>query len=174
MITEIMELLPEACPYFTVNNAVNYVNIINPLVSGVDEPRLLHNGIYKTLFKAGEGFNILSIGYMLPENFVMTELSTDTNENNPLISVFIQDSSSVNRIIEGFYAYGMYMYSENFEHVINKFVNPILTPTNVTTVFKLTAKFNYGVGNTNHPDKLNGRIFQIRPFVKIEHTLELT
>jgi hypothetical protein len=74
------------------------------------------------------------------------------------------------------------MYSENFEHVINKFVNPILTPTNVTTVFKLTAKFNYGVGNTNHPlvsminvpDKLNGRIFQIRPFVKIEHTLELT
>jgi|WetSurMetagenome_2_1015567.scaffolds.fasta_scaffold06083_11 hypothetical protein len=183
MITDILEISSDYCPSFTVDNTQSYVKVV-PVSGAVPFtlPYILKNGSGKYRFHPGEAINIISIGYIIPENFLKTEISSDALSGFLLLRVLIEKDNGDTYYIQGFED-GMSLPSENFESVINKFVNPIsLHGTSISSYFNLSLEFIMKASDSlyalismiNVPDKLNGRVFKIRPFVKVEHSWELS
>jgi hypothetical protein len=150
MILDVMTLDPRHSPYFTVNTAASKVSILNPVYDPIEYPVMINPGGLKT-FTRGDNFQILSVGYILPENFVMASFPADTlSLKIPRILFGLQEISSytVHYIPEMSAASGVGLPMENFESGCSIFVN---AKSVYDGPFKLFAKFVLDADTPDYP-----------------------
>lgn len=169
--------------HFTVNLAVDSVNLAS--FSGV--PEFLYAGNGGTLFALGDNFVVLSIGYFVPERFVLAEFGGTGNMPVATAQLFFYDNvTTVETEVGGLGDDGMIRVPfANYEMSVGTFVRPAQNrvediPSPVTNPFRLKMKFpitSMGltpqVSMINVPAALDGKDINVTPFVKILHNTKL-
>ena len=165
---------------FTVNTAVNSVDLDS--VTGNPEKMLAGAGV--GLLADGDCFEILSCGFIMPENFVLSQYSTAAGGTllQPVMFLNMEVPAGPVSPIEPFGNNGQQRIPfENYEMSIGSFVDPV--KLGVTGgAFQINCRFplevNIGdlpqVSMINVPAALNGEIFDVTPFIKIRHNFNLT
>lgn len=168
------------CSFFTVNNAVNSVdlNLVDP------GPLPLYAGNNKSKFQRGDCFVVISAGYFIPEGFriygyesagadlwsvPMIQLTALKSTGGPQIAIMNFGNLGLMRLPFPNYEFSIGTFTDTEEQNIN-------SPT-----FELTTIFPYWIAPDqpqismiNVPVALNGIVFRIVPFFKVLHNFDLT
>jgi len=154
-------------PYFTVNNAVNYVNC----KYDNNSTGLLQNANNDSLFLRLDHLTILSIGIVLPLNFSLWP----NFENKPLqVEINLRETITLNEmqllICDLPFA--------DYELSIGKFIE---LPYNIARSFELLMILSVKNGDNfqtismiNSPDSLNNLVFPVTCFAKIGHNFPIS
>jgi hypothetical protein len=178
-IIENLTLSLAKCPAFTVNNAVDFVTAVLP-----GGPQKLFNpGLNKNFLK-GDSFRILSLGLVFPESFTLWKDPALSDEALAylLVAPFGVTANELYfypNLPGGFF----YLPFENYETITDVFfdcrlainsVNPVRTLLNenfyLQCFFGVTA---LQVSMQGVPAAMNAKVFQLVPFVKIVHNVNL-
>lgn len=168
------------CPSFTVNVAVNSVNLIPPVVGNFYD---LSTGFDTTVtdskyFSNGECFNILSCGLIMPDSFVLTNYSHAVG-TLPVVLMYLQAEERVSGTSFDILQFGnsgtQRIPFENYEMSVGAFVDS--AKLGITESFKLKVSVPYTSGVADYPQvsmlnvpaAVDGNTFYVIPFVKIEH-----
>lgn len=174
-------LTPELndCASFVVNTAVNSVVVTPPALSD----KIFYSGNDGYKFEKGDNLIILSAGYFIPERFVLFGYqNAGINKNcTPQLFLQLKGSGGGTQVIWQFGSDGrLNLPFPNYEFSIGTFVDSIaLGMTDATFSIVGTLPFPGDVDRllismVDVPAALNGLTFQLIPFVKVLHTLELT
>jgi len=168
------------CAYFTVNNAVNSVDLNWP----INGPVILYAGENKSVFLRGDCFVVISAGYFVPEGFRIFGYEAVGADLYPVPLIqltALRSTGGAQIAIQNFGNDGrMRLPFPNYEFSIGTFTDTeeqgITSPT-----FQLTETFPYWVAPDqpqvsmiNVPAALNGVVFKVVPFFKILHNFTLT
>lgn len=172
-LIDVMMHLPGSQPNFTVDTSgVDFVTVTNPAL-----PVYVQNASGLNIFSAGDNFRLLSIGYIIPENFTIFGDSPIRFQITPYGTV--SGLTYYNPIWSGTY---QYLPMENFELVQDALFNCFDAYRTGFPAFNLTSEnFKLSVSNLvglrismlGVPTSLNGKTFYIKPFIKILHTINL-
>lgn len=165
------------CPSFVVNNAVNFVPVTMMAIE-----KEMYSGDSKRVFTNADAMIILSVGYFIPERFVLWNYENVAGEQltNPHIHLRLKENTGVFWDVDGFGSGGkMPLPFPNYEFSIGGFISPIdlgLTGTSFEIYCRFGADSNdrLQISMVDVPAALNGTTFYIVPFVKVLHTLSLT
>lgn len=162
-------------PYFVVNTAVNSVQVIPEPTN----PALMMSGNSKYRFRRGDCFTILSVGYFIPEQFVIYSMDETINFNSmPIIKLYSADGMGYVNLTQ-FGTDGEFKLPlPNAEISVGVFVDPEIAGLSTAT-FNLYSSFPYLVNSLqismiNVPAALNGVTVKITPFIKVLHNFQLT
>jgi hypothetical protein len=154
-------------PYFTVNNAVNYVNCkYDNNATG-----LLQDANNSSLFLKLDHLTIISLGIVLPLNFSLWP----NFENKPLqIEISLRQVITLNEI-------SLLLCDlpfADYELSIGKFIE---LPYNIVNSFELLMKLKVKNGDNfqtismiNSPDILNNLVLPVTCFAKIGHNFPIS
>lgn len=172
-IIDVLSCDTESCAIFTVNTAVESV------VVPVGLSRILYNGNGKFKFAAGDNFILMSMGFILPEQFTFFK---DAPNNHACFEIqpwgltsnfpyFFQNLGSRVLLPLENYELGIGTYFECEE--CKRVVDP--SKTLLTEDFQLNINFRKipNISMLNVPAAYNGKTFYIIPFVKILHNIAL-
>lgn len=166
-------------PYFTVNRAVDYVDVVS---TGLYTT--LYSGQGSSSFSRGDNFIILSAGYFIPERFQLYGYS-ETGAMltpSPLMYFTVLKQAGIHQPVHHIGNDGTIRIPfPNYEFSLGAFVHVeglIIT----STTFKLEMTFPYvnadpdrlRVSMIDVPIALDTKTFKIIPFVKISHTVNLS
>ena len=160
------------CPTFTVNTAVDSVN----LSAGLNDYKILK--IYTIalqdvgVFQAGDNFNILSCGIIVQGDFQLTYLS-GVNAYTPVMSIISSNAGAGGGTsIIGFGTNGVLKIPNlNYEVATGNYINIV---SQRTGKFNLKVSMEYvSINMIGLPAAFNGKIFKVIPFIKIQHNLAL-
>lgn len=165
------------CPAFTANNLVTRVQIVN--ATGL--PAILYGGHFqRPNFVNGDSFTVLSMGFFIPERFVLHDPVAGGVETSPSILCNLQ----AYRLTAGTYVNlpigenGRFkMPFPNYEMNLGLFVS---APDVIGEAFRLEINFPYNttmawyMSMINLPAALHLQVFHIIPFVKVLHNFPLT
>jgi len=182
-IVDVLVLPLSKSPYFTVNVLTpvnNAVPIVNPLLSPPVFSTVV-NTAGNEVFVPGDNFSIQSVGYSLPENFVMSRTAMGSLKKAPslFIALVLSNGTRIDHPIYG--GNGVVIPMENYENVINSFLDLTALPGGLTQSFKLIATL---LGDTTTPvppqvsmigvpASLNGTVQNITVFLKVLHNSAL-
>lgn len=175
-IIDIMRPRETVCPFFEVDNTLDYV-----LVDFGDvEPYYMENADKKSVFHFGDNFNLLSIGVSMPLGFEHYSQVRDPGGNifnTPyLILALITTSApfTENEFVPNRYS----LPFGNYELSINQYIYTSLqfqgTDYHVVIRPPKPGEQEIRISMLNVPDSLNGKTFPYIPFAKIEHSIELS
>lgn len=127
---EILTILPQDSPFFTVNTSEPAVPLIRP--SGSSGETLYAPGAKKT-FQAGDNFTILSAGYVLPESFTMSSPRVNGQQTTPALNIFAESTVPAHAG-NGWFSQlgqsGIQLPLENYETPLGVFIDIYNTPVN--------------------------------------------
>ena len=180
-IVDVLTLPLASCPAFTVNTTNptdNSVPLVNPTLTP-PAYSVLQNASGNSVFRAGDNFSVQSVGYSLPEAFVMAKTPANSIKKSPsiILQLLLSTGSLIVHPVYG--ADGITVPMENYENVINSFLD--VTQLNLSLSFKLWALL---VGDSvtpvaprvsmlGVPSTLNGTVQNVTVFVKVLHNLPL-
>lgn len=166
---------------FTVNVAATSVDL-TPL-PGVGVYSSLFCGIDSSVaanryFDHGECFTILSAGFVMPENFVLSNPSVVGGAEMPVTAIQLRLNNITSTVAVSIPQFGNGGYFRfpfsDYEMSIGTFVESV--PLGMTEKFELQALFPVNtalaypqVSMMNVPAALDGLDFEVTPFVKILH-----
>lgn len=173
---------------FTVNTAVNSVDLVQ-CVPGI--PQIMTAGGGTILgggyeFSNGDNFEILSAGYQIPENFVMSQYDVAAGGEQMLPIMYLQADPVGAAPAIPVTQFGnngtLRMPFECYELSLGTFVDITalgVVGTGGGFVLQMLFPFLVGVDNPrvsmiNVPAALNGEIIQVTPFIKVRHNFTLT
>jgi hypothetical protein len=167
------------CPSFTVNNAVDSVDVT---ATGVWTTLYGAQGLKN--FKRGDNFIILSAGYFVPERFVIYGYGAAGVILTPSPELFLSilKQGGLHQPVYPFGTDGSIKFPfPNYEFSIGAFVDvEDLAVQSVTYQLECTFPFangepdNLKISMIDVPAALNTKVFRIVPFVKVLHTEYLT
>lgn len=182
-IIDIMSPNETECPGIVVNTAAvgGAVPIIQP-VPGASVP--FHAGSGASNFARGDNFTLLSVGYFIPERFVLHNYMTTGTSDDTTPIIQLQGwplgagipISLFNVGVNG----GIRLPMPNYEFSMGVFVdveaNNFVQPTfQLTSVFPLISGGDSPqVSMVDVPAALNGLVIRIIPFIKVLHNQTLT
>jgi len=178
-VIDIITQTQDKCPFFVVNNAVDFVTPTNPAVPN-DK---LYNASSKDVFQNGDSFSLLSAGIILPEAFTFWKDPAALALALPVISLFCFGATTgLGYTIDSLgKKQTFFIPMENYEIALDVFVDSrkqtqILAPTvTLNENFSLkSALANVKISMQNIPAALNGKTFILVPFFKILHNFPLT
>lgn len=174
-IIDVMSPMFGTCPTFTVNTAVNYVQVIPDAMN----PAVMNGGNFKYKFQRGDFFTVLSVGYFVPEQFALYGMDEAVNSNTlPILKLFSADGVGYIPVSQ-FGSEGEFkIHMPNTEISVGVFVDTELLGLNQPD-FKLYTSFpllsnSLQISMINVPAALNGITFKITPFIKVLHNFKLT
>jgi hypothetical protein len=175
-IIDVLQVFEPACLQITVNTAVDFVVAVP--ASGFAE--LWATGARK-YFKKGDNFQILSVGFSMPECFTLYK---DPNElyQLPSFEFYPKGKVSNHYFSNVNIPSSILMPLENFEMSVDTFFEceksiDNLDPTNnlLKEDFSLMlTMYDWKISMLNVPAVYNGKIFYIVPFIKVLHNEKLT
>lgn len=143
------------------------VDISQPYVL-VDEP---FNGVFMRtshsdgIFDRGDNFNILSVGIKLPLGFEFSESQVD---KQPSFLWFIREEDAPNASFS-LNPPSIYIPFPNYEMSVGTFINVEESTSN----FRIKSfMILLRISMYNVDPALDGEVFKVQPFMKIEHTKE--
>ena len=166
------------CPLITVNTAALSVPIPN-----MGAPVAMYSSDTVTfLFQDGDNIELLSVGYHIPERFVLYDSLPGVGATAPVIITRLyayQNVSGVSVPLDQFGNNGnIKIPFPNYELSLGVFVDAhtvIGEPFYLQIEFPVTTGFDvWNISMQNVPAALNGQTFHIVPFVKILHNFALT
>ena len=182
-MAEIIDILMpniDAAPTFTVNNAVNSVDLV-PNPAGA---QVMYAGGNVSKFLRGDSFIVLSCGYFVPEGFRIYGYEEAGLLKWP-VPIFVLAArpagGGIDVPILSFGNNGLLRIPfPNYEISIGTFCDP--EANNLTgATFELKEAFPYVSGidsvqisMVNVPAALNGIVFKVIPWVKVLHNFALT
>lgn len=161
------------CPSFVVNNAVDNVSV--SIGAGYKTMFACDNLQY---FVRGDNFTILSIGYFIPERFMVygyENADPAMVNSTPQIALLSIGNLGLGVPLRIGQNGKVNLPFPNYEFSIGQFIDTeIMGATD--PLFKITCKFPYD-GDTDKllismvdvPASLNGKTFNIVPFIKVMH-----
>lgn len=165
------------CPSFIVNNAVNSVTVTSMAIE-----KEMYSGDGRRRFTNADAMIVLSVGYFIPERFVLWNYENVAGEQltNPHIELRLKENTGVFWDVFGFGSGGvMPIPFPNYEFSIGGFINPKDLGLTGTT-FEVFCKFGADsadrmqISMVDVPAALNGQTFYIVPFIKVLHSLQLS
>lgn len=163
------------CPYFTVNVAVDSVDLIS---TGVWTK--LYAGMSIANFVRGDNIIILSAGYFIPERFQLYgyEAAGAMLTPSPLMLLTILKQGGLHQPVYPFGSDGtLRIPFPNYEFSIGTFVDvENLAVTSATWNLELTFPYLNGepdslqISMVDVPASLDTKVFRVVPFVKVLHT----
>lgn len=183
-------MLPGDAPAFTVNTvntAALSVNLLNPTHTPARSNKLYTAGGKKT-FQRGDNFTVLSMGFVLPESFVLAKAPANTVQNNLSITLGVNKILSVETIyyLPNFGDVGIQLPLENYETPLGVFVDVMSIGASSypfrTEGFQITVVVRGlnealtiypQVSMVGVPAVLNATVQHITVFAKILHNLPL-
>ncbi|MFA5235093.1 MAG: hypothetical protein WC390_11900 [Sulfurimonas sp.] len=176
---EVIDILsPETAnlPNFTVNTAVNFVNVVGIAGPGA----VLHscNGSFSS-FARGDNFTILSCGIFIPERFTIYDYPPDALDYSaPIVSLSATLGGGVVPVLTFGNNGELKLPFMNYEFSIGVFTdvekNGLVDPTfKLVTFFPLIAN-SLSISMVDVPAALNGIKFNVVPFFKVLHNFPLT
>jgi hypothetical protein len=176
-------LMPQvdAAPTFTVNNAVNSVDLV-PNPAGT---QVMYAGANVSKFQRGDSFIILSCGYFIPEGFRIYGYEEAGLLKWPVPILLLTGrpaGGGIDITINSFGNNGQLRVPfPNYEFSIGTFCDPEADGFSPGATFELKEAFPYvsgidsvQVSMINVPAALNGVIFKVIPWVKVLHNFPLT
>lgn len=179
-MAEIIDVLTpdnDNLPQFTVNNAVNYVNL--SAIGGLGSQLSACNGAFKK-FVRGDNFIILSVGYFIPEAFRIFEYLDAglTKYSAPIISLFASAGGAVIPITQFGNNGELKLPFPNYEMSIGVFIDTeksgLTDPTFILSVYFPLVVNTVRISMVGVPVALNGLTFKVTPFIKVLHNFPIT
>jgi hypothetical protein len=177
-IVEVLSLPINKSPYFVVDTTGPKSVKIQIPVLGAGLFATLQNSLQYSVFQAGDNFAVLSLGYVLPEAFVMAQAPSASTIKIPSIALSALQGgiTPIPLPISGLT--GISVPMENFENAINAFSD--IVPVTAGT-FGLTAQFvqdvtaghEQQVSMIGVPSSLNATTQVVTVFAKIMHNLPM-
>lgn len=174
-VIEVLSPFYDNRPVFTVNTAVNFVQVIPDIAN----PVILLSGNSKFTFRRGDCFTVLSVGYFIPEQFAIFSMDEVVSFNSlPIFKLYGFNGGGAVPVTQ-FGTDGEFKIPmPNAEISTGVFVDPEVAGF-IGANFYLYSSFPYlanslQISMANVPAALNGLTFKITPFVKILHNFQLT
>ena len=179
-IIDILSCQVNAAPTFTVNNAVNSVDL-TPNPAGAQK---MYVGGNLSKFARGDNFIIHSFGYFIPEGFRFYSYEDGGVTHYPfplLVIAALKSGGGPSIPVSSFGNLGaMRVPFPNYEFACGTFTDAErLGLTDAT--FELQESFPYPTGSDtvqismiNVPAALNGIIFPVIPWIKVLHNVALS
>jgi hypothetical protein len=167
-IIETLKIPLNSAPSFVVNNAVDFV-VLNT------SQQILYNGSNNRWFVHGDNLIILSIGYYMPESFVLAERAAGA-PNFPLMEFTLgsDDPTLANyQTVQPFGSGGTIdIPFPNYEMSIGTYINAVqyLQDDQFALLATLGGAANdVRISMINVPADLNGDTIHVIPFIKVLH-----
>jgi len=191
-IIDVLTLPPAYCLQFTVNTAVNSVDLSRIPTGALSDTWLcaaVSGGARRNAFVMGDSFVVLTMGYVLPDGFCMAMPPANSEQYFLSLALGLQLTiTDPVHFLPNFYTYGVMIPMENYEMPANIFVdvNSIGSPTYPyrTSNFHVVGIVRYPDDDTGPlrpqvsmigvPNTLDGQTFKANIFVKIVHNFEVT
>lgn len=172
------------CPSFTVNVAVTSVNLTNPVAGSYYD---LLCSVDSTIneykyFEHGECFNILSAGLIMPDSFVLTNYSHAVG-TIPVPLMGLRGTTRSGGFDTDITPFGnsghIRVPFENYEISLGVFVDSAKLLLDEDFKLSVRVPFTSGIADypqvsmLNVPAAVDGEIYYVIPFVKIEHNNEI-
>jgi hypothetical protein len=165
---------------FIVNTAAASVDL-TPVIIGTAQNMEAAGGVNR--FRQGDNLIILSAGYFIPENFVLSQYRAGgVNTSLPVLYLAGQSAPGPSIPLHCWGNSGAMMIPfPCYEIASGVFLDPESNNLNAGITFRIQSLFpliNGGVypqiSMVNVPAALNGLTIQVTPFIKILHNFELT
>ncbi len=175
---EIIDILSpnfDDCPNFTVNNAVNFVQVIN-----IIEMEFKACNLAASKFRRGDNFTILSCGFHIPERFVVYSYN-DTGATN-FSAPILQLSGTVGGGAIPLLPFGnngqLKLPLPNYEISLGCTIETESQGLIDPLGFSIKGYFptiidSLQISMVDVPAVLNGIKFSIVPFIKVLHNFQL-
>lgn len=181
---EIIDILMpnvDAAPTFTVNIAVNSVDLV-PNPAGT---QVMYAGANVSKFVRGDSFIVLSAGYFVPEGFRIYGYEEAGLLKWPVPILLLSGrpaGGGIDITINSFGNNGqLRMPFPNYEISIGTFCDPEQNNLSPGATFELKEAFpvvsgidSVQVSMINVPAALNGIVFKVIPWIKVLHNFPLT
>lgn len=159
---------------FTVNTAVSYVNVVNPVPPGSNGV-LSIGGVFNT-FQWKDKINLLSFAVLLPLGFEFFP-NDRTIEGDPwpnYVDFFwrrVADGGITTWVPSRYN-----LISENYEMSLGAYLEPpdiVISDFNLVALLPQSLNITTRISMINVPSSLNEFVFACPIFVKVEHTLPM-
>ncbi len=142
----------------------------------------LYAGGGTSQFKRGDSFTILSVGFFIPENFVMYNYENVFAETISVPVILLQGVKLLGGAISifNFGSNGLFrMPFHNYEYSVGTFTDPeennLIEEFSLQTLFPFTSGLDRPqISMVNVPAVLNGVTIKVTPFIKVLHNFVLT
>lgn len=175
---EIIDILTpdyDDCPNFTVNNAVDFVQVVN-----IIEFEFKACNLAASKFLRGDNFTVLSSGYFIPERFVLysTQEVGGTNFSAPILQLYGTVGGGSIPLLpfgnNGQLKLPLPNYEISLGCTIDAEANGLIDPLGfILRGYFPTIIDSLQVSMIDVPLALNGKKFNIVPFIKILHNFQL-
>ena len=166
------------CPLITVNTAVLSV----PIPNMVGPVAMYSSDTVTYLFSNGDNIELLSIGFFIPERFVLYDSLPGVGATAPFIIARLYAYQNVSGVSVPLNQFGnngnIKIPFPNYELALGVFVDAateIGEAFYMQIEFPITTGFDvWNISMVNVPVALNGQTFHIVPFIKVLHNFALT
>lgn len=169
MISDILCSKSNDSPYFIVNTSAKSVALMPS-----ENDCVLYNATGRSYLRKGDSFLIQSLGFLLPDGFVLA--GSPTNTYNTIFRLYPDDSSGTSKRF-GELSGGqedIFIPIENTDMFLNLYIDVTAAQLTVQS-FQLKTNILGGqnVSMLGAPTSINGDTYKVKIFMKILHTIAM-